>query len=190
MPSGNIVPGSMQFGTGVKVKVESYADGVLTLLVYDTRLGSIARVRYPLFSRDQSLSPCTTGSCDRDMLSFTPGSPQVSYQDGIVSSNSQRLFSLSEVFASPNLTFAFIHHTGEELRFSVAHNGSTLGMLSLRWKGRVPSVSSSDIPTSSTYVLESLRSGLATKLAWGSTSSHEIPSLVVYSPGSSTAYPG
>lgn len=37
-PSGNIVTGSLKYGTGIEAQIESYINNVLTLIVYDTRL--------------------------------------------------------------------------------------------------------------------------------------------------------
>lgn len=109
-PSGNIITGTAQYGTGVEVKIESYENNILTLLVYDTRLGSIARVHYPLMSDPRSMTPCTT-SCDRDTMYFIPGNSDTTYQNGGVYRGNQKLFSLAEIFTFPNLSFAFIHQT-------------------------------------------------------------------------------
>ncbi len=38
-PSGNVVTGNIQYGTGIEAQIESYLNGALTLIVYDTRLG-------------------------------------------------------------------------------------------------------------------------------------------------------
>lgn len=187
-PSGNILTGTAQYGTGIEVKIESYEDNILTLLVYDTRLGSIARVHYPLMSDDRSTTPCTT-SCDRDTMYFTPGSTDITYKDGIVSRGTQKLFSLAEIFTFPNLSFAFVHQLGDNLQFSVSYNGLPLGILSLRWKSRVPAEISS-ANTSGTYTLETLQSSLLSKLAWSSMSSYETPSLIVYSPDYTSSYLG
>jgi len=37
-PSGNIIPGTVKYGTGVEAQIESYTNNVLSLVVYDTRL--------------------------------------------------------------------------------------------------------------------------------------------------------
>gem|GEM_PF-5406384 len=63
----------------MEVKIESYFDKALTLLVYDTRLGNIARIRYPIMS-DISFIPCV-GTCNQDALSFSPASSDIVYRD-------------------------------------------------------------------------------------------------------------
>lgn len=90
MSSGNIVPGTIEYGGGVQVQMESYRDNVLTLNVSDTRLGNIARVRYPALS-DISMKPCSD-VCEEDTMYFTPSRTDVYFQDGSVYRNSQKLF--------------------------------------------------------------------------------------------------
>lgn len=175
MPTGNIDTGSVQYGTGVEVQIESYLDNILSLLIYDTRLGNIARVRYPAMS---DISFTCGVNCSQDSMSFAPASNDISYQNGIVSRNSQQLFSLSDVFSYPNLSFAFIHQDSKNLQFALSYSGLYLGVLSLQWKPRVPSHGQFTAPQ--TIAVESLRSTLLTKLAWSNMSSYETPSLVVY----------
>lgn len=79
--SGNVIVGSAQYGTGIEVQIESYLNNTLTLLAYDTRLGDIARIRYPIMSADRTLTACTL-SCDHDSLYFVPSSSDVTYRDG------------------------------------------------------------------------------------------------------------
>lgn len=176
MPTGNIDTGAVQYGTGIEVQIESYLDNVLSLLVYDTRLGNIARVRYPAMS-DISFTCSTT--CAQDSISFSPASNDISYQDGFVFRNSQKLFSVADVFSYPNLSFAFIHQDSKNLQFALSFNGLYLGVLSLQWKSHVPA-QGQIISNLQTITVESLRSTLLTKLAWSNMSSYETPSLLVY----------
>lgn len=173
--------GNIQYGTGVEVQVESYNNGALSLIVYDTRLGGIARIKYPIMSNDRGTVPCST-SCDRDLLYFTSARSDIIYRDGVVYNGTQKLFSLSEIFTFPNLSFAFVHQKGENLQFSVSYNGQALGTLSLRWKSRVPSEKlGTDTPD--TFIVESLKSTILTRLAWTDKSSYETPALVLYNSG-------
>jgi hypothetical protein len=94
---------------------------------------------------------------------------------------------LRDIFTFPNLSFAFVHQNSEYLQFLVAYNGLSLGTLYIRWKSRVP-VEQGSVDTSSTYTLSSLRSTFSTKLSWSNKSSHETPSLILYSAGEETTY--
>jgi hypothetical protein len=98
--------------------------------------------------------------------------------------SNQKLFNLSDIFSFPNLSFAFIHQSSESLQFVVIYNNTSLGTLSLRWKSRVPSeVGSTDADT---FILESFQSTSLTKLAWSSLSSFDTPSLILYTPDTSS----
>ncbi len=120
---------------------------------------------------------------------FVPDNSEITYKDGKVFRNNQQLFLLRDIFTFPNLSFGFIHQTGENLQFTVSYNGAPLGILSLRWKSRVP-VEQGGVQTSNTFTLEPLRSTLSTKLAWSNRSSYETPSLIAYNTSESTSYLG
>lgn len=120
MPTGNILLGSIQNGTGVKVQVESYLNNILSLSVSDTRLGRLARIMYPVMS-DVSTTPCET-LCKKDTISFTPAGSDIYYKEGVVYKNSERLFAIAEIFNSPNLSFAFVQKNTQSLQFSVLNN--------------------------------------------------------------------
>lgn len=182
MPSGKVIPGSIQYGTGVQVRMDSHRDGVLTLGISDTRLGNIARIRYPVMS-DISMKPCAD-ICPDDTMYFTPSASDVYFQEGVVYRNSQKLFWLQEIFSFPNLSFVFVQKNSTALQFSVLQNGVELGVLSLQWKPRVPQEIGATDPTN-TIIVQPLIHTLLTKLSWNNQSSHETPGMVLYSPGKS-----
>lgn len=127
MPTGGLTTGTVQYGTGIKVQIESYINNALTLSVSDSRLGAIARVRYPAMS-DISFSPCE-GVCSRDTMTFTPAGSDIYYRDGSVYQNSEKLFTLTEIFSLPNLSLTFVQKNTQVLQFSVTSNGKNIGTL-------------------------------------------------------------
>lgn len=178
-PSWNIAAGSLQYGTWIQIDIDSYRDGILTLGVTDSRLGNIARIRYPLLS-DISTKPCDD-ICRQDTMYFTPSALDVYYQDGVVYRNSQRLFWVKEIFSFPDLSFVFVQNNSQALQFSVLQNGTTLGILSLQWKPRTPQELSTASRNDS-IIIEPLLHTILTKLSWSNKSSYEAPSMVIYSP--------
>lgn len=86
---------------------------------------------------DISFVPCDD-ICARDTMTFTPAGSDIYYKEGSVYRNSEKLFSLAEVFTLPNLSFVFVQKNTQSLQFSVLLNGANLGILSLTWKSRVP----------------------------------------------------
>ena len=122
-PSGNINLGSIKYGTGLGVKIDSFHDSVLSLIVQDSRLGNLARVTYPSFSPDVSTTVCakseTDPSCDKDTIAFLPVADNTSVKDGTVYQNNQPLFSVRDILTLPNLHFAFLAQAGASLQFSV-----------------------------------------------------------------------
>ena len=70
-PTGNLHMGTLKYGTGMNASLEAFHDGVLSVLVTDTRLGDVARVTYPRFSSDLSYDLCTQKDdtfCDHDTM--------------------------------------------------------------------------------------------------------------------------
>lgn len=86
---------------------------------------------------DVSLVPCE-GVCTRDTMTFTPAGSDIYYKEGSVYRNTEKLFTLTEIFTLPNLSFVFVQKNTQSLQFSVLLNGVNLGILSLTWKPRVP----------------------------------------------------
>ncbi len=187
-PSGNIVTGSIKYGTGMGVRIESFLDNKLSLVVYDNRLGDLVHITYPQIRSDISTTLCskpeTDISCDHDTLAFLPIAQNTTVKDGVVYQNNQSLFAVRDIFNLPNLRFTFVEQTGSSLQFSVTKDSTTLGILALRWKSRTPSDSSD----ANTYSLSMMTSGLEAKMNWNQTSSYDTPGMVVYNRDESTSY--
>lgn len=87
--------------------MESFTDDVLSLVVYDSRLGDMARIRYPAFTKDVSTVLCTKNetdiSCDKDTLAFLPIAKNITIKNGTVYENNQPLFSVRDILKLPNL---------------------------------------------------------------------------------------
>ncbi len=73
--------------------------------------------------------------------------------------------------------------------FRVSRDNGQIGILSLRWKSRVPSLENSS--SENTFLVQLLRPELQKALSWSSVSSADYPSLTITSDDvSSLAFPG
>jgi hypothetical protein len=120
-------------------------------------------------------------------MAFVSADTTISSKEGSIYQNNQFLFSVRDIFTLPNLQFHFINQTGSSLQFAVIKNNTTLGILSLRWKSRVPDF---DGLQTGSYSTQFLISGLDSKLNWSQTSSHDMPSMIAYSRGETLEYLG
>lgn len=186
MPTGALTTGAVQYGTGIKVSIESYLNNSLLLSVSDSRLGKLASIRYPAMS-DISFDACD-GPCTRDTMTFTPAASDIYYREGSVYQNSEKLFNLVDVFSLPNLSLTFVQKNTQTLQFSVTTNGKNIGTVSLAWKPRVPREFGVD--TTGGIIVEPFLSTLLTKLTWNNISSHEVPGMTVYMTNAPRTYLG
>lgn len=186
MPTGALTTGAVQYGTGIKVSIDSYLNNSLVLSVSDSRLGKLVHIRYPAMS-DISFDACEE-VCTRDTITFTPAASDIYYREGSVYRNSEKLFNLVDVFSLPNLSLTFVQKNTQTLQFSVTTNGKNIGTISLAWKPRVPREFGVD--TTGGIIVEPFLSTLLTKLTWNNMSSHEVPGMTIYMADTPRTYLG
>lgn len=185
-PEGNIKTGTIQYGTGIEGKIEWYEDGRLIVQIYDTRLGPLARVRYPTLA-DTAFEPCVAvSSCHRDFVNFSPWEGTITVRDAFVYAGARQLFPLKDIFNIPEASFALLHQTWPTLNFSVSLKGEFIWNVTLGFTPRVPTES----PDGNSISFESLRSSLSHKLIWNNFSSHETPGMIIYDSSTKSPYLG